>query len=91
MGIDNIVIAVITAIVSIAFSYGIIRTEVTAMKDQIKDTVRREEFHEAKENLKQCVRQDSCAFKHERIDSDFGKIDCKLDRIEGMLMELLKK
>ena len=89
MDIQDIVIPAATVLVSISVSWGIMRTEVTTMKETMKDLSRKMDSD--------CVTREGCRLRHEYIDRDMedikktlGQIKTSQDETHSLLLQLVQ-
>lgn len=86
MDLQDLFIPGVTALATIAVSWGVIRTEVSGMKESLK------ELQRAHEDLKEkAITREQCREAHGRTDRQFDEVKTDIRDIKKMLTDLLIK
>lgn len=82
MDLQTILLATIPAVVSIAVAWGIIRTEVSVMKETIS---------ELKKHVETMTTKESCQQQHRHNDKTMSDLQSDLREIKTMLYRIIEK
>lgn len=86
MDLQDLFIPGVTALATIAVSWGVIRTEVSGMRETLK------ELQRAHEDLKErAITKEQCRESHNRADKQFDELKSDIKEIKNMMTKLFIK